>query len=78
MNQKLKQWLKQIHPERVVVAAAAIAILTSSILYAASVATRSAGLRRAGLVAFLISLAIFFLPLTTLLVVLGIEKLRHK
>jgi hypothetical protein len=78
MKKKIKAWLMHVSPEKVVLAGAGTAILTSLILMVSGVVTHSPGLRKAAGIAMATAVVIAFIPLTGLLVMLGIEKLRNK
>lgn len=78
MNEKMKAWLMRVSPEKVVLAGAGLAILTSLTLMISGVVTHTPSLRKAAGIAMASAVVIAFLPLTGLLVMLGIEKLRSK
>jgi hypothetical protein len=76
MNEKIKAWLARVSPEKIVLAGAGLALLTSLVLMVCGVVTHSSLLRKAAGIAMTIAVVIAFRPLTLLLVMLGIEKLK--
>ena len=70
--------INQIHPEKVIVGAAGITLLSAMILFAIGRLTHNPTLHRAGFICFLVALGISLLPLTLLLVMIVFERIKHK
>ena len=70
--------ISRIHPEKVVLCTAGIAMLSAFIFIAIGRISHNPTFLRAGFICFLVALGISILPLTLLLVMLVFERFKHK